>query len=62
METIILIITNLLLLGVVFYMIRKQQKNLKTQNEEFLEYLAENEMSYGEYEWLKQEKADAINK
>ena len=43
-------------------MIRKQQKNLKTQNEEFLEYLAENEMSYGEYEWLKQEKADAINK
>ena len=71
METIILIITNLLLLGVVFYMIRKLrekseakelEENLRTQNEEFLEYLSENKITYGEYEDVKQEKTDAINK
>ena len=71
MEKIILIIVNLLLLGVVFYMIGKLrdkseakelQENLKTQNEEFLEHLTENEMTYGEYEDVKQEKTDAINK
>ena len=71
METIILIITNLLLLGVVFYMIRKLRdrseakelhENLKSENEKFLDFLSENEMTFGEYEWLKQEKTDAINK
>ena len=70
MGKVILIVTDLLLC-VVFYMVGKMrdrsdakelQETLKTQNEEFLEYLSENKMTYGEYEDVKQEKTDAINK
>ena len=71
METVILIITNLLLLGVVFYMVGKMrdrseskemQENLKAENEEFLDYLDEKKMTYSEYEKVKKEKTDAVNK